>query len=114
MVPRRWCWPIPQCWPECSRAVRFRSRVQVNDYLPISRRDLLSFEGPRLAWARALVEAGCRVTDLSFAEVHDCFTIAELLSYEAMGLARPGRGADRLADGTVYLGEPCPSIPREA
>jgi acetyl-CoA C-acetyltransferase len=27
------------------RAVRFRSRVQVNDYLPISRRDLLSFEG---------------------------------------------------------------------
>ncbi|HRH74343.1 MAG TPA: thiolase domain-containing protein, partial [Zoogloea sp.] len=73
------------------RAVRFRSRVQVNDYLPISRRDLLSFEGPRLAWARALVEAGCRVTDLSFAEVHDCFTIAELLSYETMGLARPGR-----------------------
>ena len=93
------------------RAVRFRSRVQVNDYLPISRRDLLSFEGPRLAWARALVEAGCGVTDLSFAEVHDCFTIAELLSYEAMGLARPGRGADRLADGTVYPGGTLPINP---
>lgn len=96
---------------DARRAVRFRSRVQVNDYLPISRRDLLSFEGPRLAWARALVEAGCRVTDLSFAEVHDCFTIAELLSYEAMGLARAGRGADRLADGTVYPGGALPINP---
>ncbi|WP_296401637.1 beta-ketoacyl synthase N-terminal-like domain-containing protein [Zoogloea sp.] len=29
MVPRRWCWPIPRCWPGARRAVRFRSRVQV-------------------------------------------------------------------------------------
>ena len=42
--------------------------------------------------------------DLSLAEVHDCFTIAELLSYEAMGLAREGQGHRVLDDGTVYRG----------
>ena len=39
--------------------------------------------------------------DLSFAEVHDCFTIAELLAYEAMGLAKVGEGARAVLDGTV-------------
>lgn len=93
------------------RAVRMRARAQVNDFLPISRRDLLGFEGPQRAWARALADAGCRVEDLSLAEVHDCFTIAELLSYEAMGLAAPGRGADCLHDGTVSPGGRLPVNP---
>lgn len=84
------------------RAVRLRARAQVNDFLPISRRDVLGFEGPRRAWLSALGGANCTVHDLSLAEVHDCFTIAELLTYEAMGLAAPGRGADCLLDGSVY------------
>jgi acetyl-CoA C-acetyltransferase len=83
------------------RAVRFRSRAQVNDFLPMSRRDATSFQGPRRAWASALDQAGCRVRDLSLAEVHDCFTIAELLTYEAMGLAEPGKGDRVVLDGTV-------------
>ena len=37
--------------------------------------------------------------DLSCAEVHDCFTIAELMIYEAMGLAPPGQGARAIEDG---------------
>lgn len=84
------------------RALRFRARSHVNDFLPMSRRDLLAFEGPRRAWQQALSQAGLGVRDLSFAEVHDCFTIAELLIYEAMGLAEPGQGAQLLQDGTVY------------
>jgi len=84
------------------RAVRFRARVQVNDLLPMSRRDATEFEGPRRAWSAALKAAGCRLQDLSLAEVHDCFTIAELLSYEAMGLADRGAGARVLEEGTVY------------
>jgi acetyl-CoA C-acetyltransferase len=83
------------------RAVRFRARAHVNDFLPMSRRDLLAFEGPRRAWQQALQRAGVMVQDLSFAEVHDCFTIAELLIYEAMGLAAPGHGARLLRDGVV-------------
>lgn len=84
------------------RAVRFRARAQISDLLPMSLRNVAEFEGPRRAWSEALAAAGCRVEDLDFAEVHDCFTMAELLIYEAMGLAAPGQGARALAEGTVY------------
>lgn len=84
-----------------ARAVSFKSREQVNDILPLAQRNLTEFEGPRRAWGKALKEAGCSVADLSLAEVHDCFTIAELLSYEAMGLASQGQGRRVIEDGTV-------------
>jgi acetyl-CoA C-acetyltransferase len=86
---------------EFARAVGFRGTAHVNDYLPMSRRDPVAFEGPRRAWALALQRAGAALGDLSFAEVHDCFTIAELLSYEAMGLASPGKGATVIDEGIV-------------
>ena len=79
----------------------FRAAEHVQDFLPMSRRDILKFEGCALAWQRALAEAGIALPDLSFAEVHDCFTIAELIEYEAMGLAPEGQGARAIADGTV-------------
>jgi acetyl-CoA C-acetyltransferase len=53
----------------------------------------LLFEGAREAITQAYRAAGISVDDLDFAEVHDCFTMAELLIYEAMGLAQPGQGA---------------------
>lgn len=84
------------------RAVSFKAGVQVNDFLPMSSRDILKFEGPAEAFRRAFREAKIDVSDLDFAEVHDCFTIAELLIYEAMGLAKPGRGSDLVLDGTVH------------
>jgi acetyl-CoA C-acetyltransferase len=83
------------------RAIRFRATAHVNDFLPMSRRDLLAFEGPHRAWRDAFARAGVSVKDLDFAEVHDCFTIAELLIYEAMGLAAPGQGARLLEEGVV-------------
>ena len=46
--------------------------------------------------------AGVGLEDLDFAEVHDCFTIAELLMYEAMGLTEPGQGARALEEGWVF------------
>jgi acetyl-CoA C-acetyltransferase len=93
------------------QAVRLRSTAHVNDYLPMSRRDLLAFEGPRRAWQLALERAGATLDDLHFAEVHDCFTIAELLVYEAMGLAKPGQGARVLEEGTVAAGGRLPVNP---
>ena len=81
------------------KAVRFRAAVQVNDYLPISKRDITGFEGAALAWRRALDTAGLKLDDLSFVESHDCFTIAELLEYEAMGLTSPGQGARAVLEG---------------
>ena len=81
------------------KAVKFRAAVQVNDFLPLSRRDPTRFEGAEQAWARALDQAGIALDDLSFAEVHDCFTIAELIEYEAMGLTPPGQGARAALEG---------------
>ncbi len=83
------------------KAIVFRAAEHVQDFLPMSRRDILKFEGCSLAWNRALERAGVSLSDLSFAEVHDCFTIAELLVYEAMGLVPEGQGARAIADGTV-------------
>jgi acetyl-CoA C-acetyltransferase len=84
------------------KAIALRARAQANDFLPMSRRDVTAFEGPARAWRDGLDMAGVELTDLSLVETHDCFTIAELIQYEAMGLAEAGRGADALADGTVY------------
>ncbi len=75
------------------RGVRFRGTAQVNDFLPIARRDIIRFEGAREAWARAFDASGLTLADLSFAETHDCFTIAELIEYEAMGLTPEGQGS---------------------
>lgn len=85
-------------------AIRFRSAAQVNDFLPMSKRDVLKFDGCKEAWRKGLAEAGCTLDDLSLVETHDCFTIAELLEYEAMGLAEPGRGADILEQGITERG----------
>jgi len=81
------------------KAVRFRAAVQVNDFLPISQRDITRFEGAAEAWRQALDTAGVKLNDLSFVESHDCFTIAELLEYEAMGLTSPGQGARAVLEG---------------
>ena len=84
------------------KAIAFRARQQANDYLPMSKRDVIAFEGPATAWRNGLSEACLTIDDMSLVETHDCFTIAELIQYEAMGLAAPGKGAEVLADGTVY------------
>ncbi|MGC6534590.1 MAG: acetyl-CoA acetyltransferase [Parvibaculales bacterium] len=84
------------------KAIAFRARTQANDFLPMAKRDVTAFEGPAAAWSKGLYEAGITLDDLSLVETHDCFTIAELIQYEAMGLAEKGKGADVLADGTVY------------
>ena len=81
------------------RAVFFRAAVQVNDFLPLSKRSRTSFEGAQKAWAKAYAQAGMAVDDLSFVETHDCFTIAEMLEYEAMGLAKEGQGASVIDEG---------------
>lgn len=92
-------------------AVRWRARTQVNDFLPLSRRDPTRFEGAALAWSRGLSQAGVTLADLDVVETHDCFTIAELLEYEAMGLAPHGEGARVILDGITAKGGRLPVNP---
>ena len=81
------------------KAVTFRAVEHVQDFLPMSKRDILKFEGCAQAWQRALTKSGLKLDDLSFVETHDCFTIAELIEYEAMGLTAEGQGARAVLEG---------------
>jgi acetyl-CoA C-acetyltransferase len=81
------------------RAIHIRATAHAQDFLAMSRRDILDFEGCSVAWHRAHAEAGTALADLSFVETHDCFTIAELIEYEAMGLVPKGEGARAIDEG---------------
>ena len=93
------------------KAVVFRAAEQVNDFLPMSRRDVVAFEGPELAWRRALAASGLRLADLSLVETHDCFTTAELIEYEAMGLTGRGEGARAILEGWTEINGRLPVNP---
>ena len=93
------------------KAVAFRAAEHVQDFLPMSKRDVLKLEGCAHAWSRALASAGIVLSNLSFIETHDCFTIAELIEYEAMGLVPEGQGARAVAEGLTEKSGPLPVNP---
>lgn len=85
--------------PAHKPTARFSSIAQVNDFLPMSRRDLSKLEGCEAAWKKAFQQADLSLDQLDFVETHDCFTVAELMQYEAMGLTAYGEGYVALAEG---------------
>jgi acetyl-CoA C-acetyltransferase len=93
------------------KAIRFRAAVHVNEFLPLSRRNPIVLEGAAKAWADARAAAGITLDDLAFVETHDCFTIAELLEYEAMGLTPEGKGAVVAMEGWTRMGGRLPVNP---
>ena len=96
---------------QMNKAIAFRAAQHVSDFLPMAKRDILKFEGCTQAWQRALAQAGIALTDLSFVETHDCFTVAELIEYEAMGLVPEGQGARAIAEGWTQKGGKLPVNP---
>lgn len=66
-------------------------------------KDLLRLDTAAQASAEALRDAGIAPGDVQVAEVHDCFTIAEVLMYEAVGWAQPGKGAELVRSGRTTL-----------
>jgi len=93
------------------KAIVFRATEQVNDFLPMSKRDVVAFEGPAEAWRRALASARIGLDDLNMVETHDCFTSAELIEYEAMGLTPAGQGARAIEEGWTEKGGKLPVNP---
>ncbi|MEE8436259.1 MAG: hypothetical protein V3S64_15845 [bacterium] len=65
--------------------------------------DLLRLDTAAAAASEALGDAGIGPNDVDLAEVHDCFTIAELMMYEAVGWAEPGKGAELIHSGRTSL-----------
>ncbi len=90
--------------PAAAASVRLRATAQATDRMPMSQRDMSELAGARVVWQRLLERASLTLDDLDLVETHDCFTIAELMQYEAMGLTPPGEGARALDEGWVMPG----------
>lgn len=73
--------------------------VQTSDYLQLDKRENYKLTGAGVAVEKLLKRNNVTIEDVSFAEVHDCFTIAELLSYEALGIANEGEAINLLNEG---------------
>jgi acetyl-CoA C-acetyltransferase len=75
------------------------------------REDMTSLRSAVLASREALRQAGITADDIDFAEVHDCFTIAELIALEDIGLFERGRAAKATRDGLTKLNGRIPINP---
>jgi acetyl-CoA C-acetyltransferase len=86
--------------PHDERSVRVLGSAVSSDAISLVQRSTrTSFPAARDAAARAYAEAGIGPADIDFAEVHDCFTIAEIVAMEDLGLAEPGHAVDLLRAG---------------
>jgi acetyl-CoA C-acetyltransferase len=93
-------------------AVRITGSGQATDTIALSsRRDLSWLESTHLAAAKALAMAGRKVQDIHLFEVHDCFTIAEIMVTEALGLVEKGRGGKAVEEGLTARGGRFPVNP---
>lgn len=73
-----------------------------------SRKSLTEIAGTKVASKNALKQAGVEIKDIKVAEVHDCFTIAEIMAMEDLGFCKKGEGGKYVRSGTTKLGGKLP------
>jgi len=88
-----------------SRFARVRSVAQTSDYVALDRKkDITFFPAVQSAAKKAYDAAGVGPQDIGVAEVHDCFTIAEIVASEDLGFVRKGEGGPFAAAGCTAIG----------
>jgi acetyl-CoA C-acetyltransferase len=93
-------------------AVRIAGSGQATDTIALSsRQDLCWIESTRVAAQKALAMAGRTIDDMHLFEVHDCFTIAEIMITEALGLVPKGQGGKAVEEGLTAIGGKYPVNP---
>jgi acetyl-CoA C-acetyltransferase len=91
------------------KPVWIRGLGSATSSLTMSGRDALDgLNCARVAAKQAYDMAGLSPQDIDVAEVHDCFTIAELMAYENLGFAEPGKGVELIQNGETYIGGKIP------
>jgi acetyl-CoA C-acetyltransferase len=73
------------------------------DYLPLDKKDVPTFSTARKAAKKAFGMANLKPRDMDGAELHDCFSITEIVVYEILGLAKPGKGTELVKSGATAL-----------
>jgi acetyl-CoA C-acetyltransferase len=80
--------------------IKIAASAHATDTIALHQReDLTWLESTAVAAAKAYKEAGVKPSDIDFAEVHDCFTIAEICVLEALGIVKKGQGGKATRDG---------------
>jgi acetyl-CoA C-acetyltransferase len=84
--------------------IRIAGSGQATDTIALSsRRDITWLESTHLAAQKALAMAGRKIQDMNLFEVHDCFTIAEIMIIEALGIVEKGRGGKAVEEGLTSI-----------
>jgi acetyl-CoA C-acetyltransferase len=85
--------------------VKIIASAQASDTMNLcDREDLTSLAAARLAAQDAYKQAKMKPKDIDFAEVHDCFTIAEIIATEDLGFFKPGEGGPAVLEGRTQIG----------
>lgn len=86
-----------------SKMARLLGFGHTTDYLALDKKDAPTFSIARKAAEKAFAMAKLKPTDIQGAEVHDCFSITEIVAYEILGLAELGKGAELARSGATAL-----------
>ncbi len=78
---------------------------------PFERKDMVSWEINTITAKNALEQADLEPWDIDFVELHDAFTIIELMAYEDLGFAKKGEGAELIRNGIVNIDGKLPVNP---
>lgn len=99
--------PLERAAEFTSKAVRILGVAQTSDYVALDAKDdITTFRAVRAAAEKAYKMAGLGPEDIQFAELHDCFTIAEIIASEDLGFVAKGQGGPyALAGHTSLTGE---------
>src|SRR3954447_13866274 len=86
-----------------SKTPRLLGFGSTTDYLALEKKDAPTFSTARKAAQKAFGMAHLKPRDMHGVEVHDCFSITEIVAYEILGLAEPGKGAELAKSGATAL-----------
>ncbi|MEK7408695.1 MAG: thiolase domain-containing protein [Acidobacteriota bacterium] len=96
--------PLERAAEFTSKPVRVLGIAQASDRFALDEKeDITTFPAVRAAAEKAYRMAGAGPADIEFAEVHDCFTIAEIIATEDLGFVKPGEGGPYCAQGSTAL-----------
>jgi acetyl-CoA C-acetyltransferase len=88
--------------------VEIVASAQASDTLALHDRSLSEIKATKIASDIAYKQAGITHKDISMAEVHDCFTIAEIMAVEGLGFFEKGKGGQATLDGETKIGGKIP------
>jgi acetyl-CoA C-acetyltransferase len=101
--------PLERASEFTSKAVKVLGIAQTSDHVALDEKDdITTFGAVKSAGEKAYKMAGLTAQDIQFAEIHDCFTIAEIVATEDLGFVKKGEGGPYAQDGCTSLTGPRP------